>query len=230
MVEEATMDKEGRILLKDGGVFIRGDRKDISPDQWHRWSDDYIRKTFGISKRELEEKEKFLTGKSGAPDHEQNAETQIIPATKVEDFTEMERVDEDQMIEEMRGRVLDNFVYVIESKTKTGETKPNFYLTYAGIKTIIQRMGNITIEDVVVTETEDTYRAKAIVRNTKNNMQVLGIVEQSKTMKLKDGTTVRDEFALQKATSKAIRNAYRLLIPEAVASAIIQEWLKNKSQ
>jgi len=230
MAEDATIDKTGcRILLKDGRTYLRGDRKDIPPDVWRQWSDDYIRKNFGVSKKELEEKEKMLQEKTN--ETEDNKNVSIVQPTKIDDYTEIERHEEELIIEEFKGRILNSFVYIYPIKDpNTGRVvDEKYYLTYVGIKTIIQRMGNVSIEDIVVKETDNTYVVKAIVRNIKNNVQVIGISEQSKTMRLKDGTVCRDEYALQKSVSKAIRNAYRLLIPEPVAQAIIDEWLKIKN-
>jgi hypothetical protein len=45
--------------------------------------------------------------------------------------------------------------------------------------------------------------------------QRIGVSEQAKTMKLSDGREVKDPFALQKALSKAQRNALRIFIPES---------------
>ncbi len=43
------------------------------------------------------------------------------------------------------------------------------------------------------------------------------------------GQVKEDPYALQKCVSKAIRNAYRIIIPEYVARGIIDEWVKHKN-
>jgi len=220
-----------RIIVKDGKVYIQGDKRLIPPEMWKKWSDGYIER-FGITRSMLEDIEKHYSDKTNTT-HEQNTDVKQVTCEhsnniiKISDekhpFGEMAKIDEEQIVAEIEGRILDKYVYEIPRKDKV-----EFCLTYAGIKTIIQKMGGVSIVDVIVNETENTYRAKAIVVDKKRDIQVIGIAEQSKYMITKNGRE-EDPFALQKCVSKAIRNAYRLIIPEYVATELIKEWVKQRT-
>jgi len=222
-----------RVIIKDGKVCIQGDKRLIPPEMWKKWGDAYLER-FGVTRKMLEDIEKRV-----APSEQTNATTQkntAVPQASVEQdkgiikistdeqaFVEMARLDEEQIVAELEGRILDKYVFEIQRKDKIEHC-----LTYAGIKTIIQKMGGVSITDVLLDETPTTYRAKAIVVDKKRDIQVIGVAEQSKFMITKNGRE-DDTFALQKCVSKAIRNAYRLIIPEFIATEIIKEWIKQKT-
>ncbi len=57
-----------------------------------------------------------------------------------------------------------------------------------------------------------------------------GIASQSKKMLLRDGTLKDDDYALQKALSKAQRNALRAFEPEGVVIEMYKEWKAQRKQ
>ena len=128
----------------------------------------------------------------------------------------MERKDEAQILSELQGVFLDKFVYSFKQgqNTVTG-------ISWAGIKEIAYRIGEIDTNIEKFEETEDAY--VFIVRATNKGVgSRLGVSNQSK---MQNGRV--DQFALQKALSKAQRNAIRGVIPEATIQQYLDTFLKQ---
>lgn len=131
--------------------------------------------------------------------------------------------DDEQVIAEIQGRYLSEFVY--NFKTKQGEVTG---LSWAGTKEIARMQGNISIDDINISETEKTYRVLAQARDTARNVTMFGVAEQSKMLKLKTGMGVEDLHALSKCVSRSQRNAIRGLIPEMFIKEMITQFSKGK--
>jgi len=146
---------------------------------------------------------------------------QIVERDEI--FELMERRDEKQIIQELQGEMLEEFVYSFPSggKVVTG-------LSWAGVKEAVRRMGSIKVTHLEIEDDEDSWIAKAKARDTVNDVEMWGVAQQRKIMKYKDGTELKDMFALQKCVSKAQRNALRTLIPEKMIAKMIQWFLDNK--
>ena len=131
-------------------------------------------------------------------------------------FAIMERKDEAQILSELQGVFLDKFVYSFKQgqNTVTG-------ISWAGIKEIAYRIGEIDTNIEKFEETEDAY--VFIVRATNKGVgSRLGVSNQPK---MQNGRV--DQFALQKALSKAQRNAIRGVIPEATIQQYLDTFLKQ---
>lgn len=141
--------------------------------------------------------------------------TEILPQ---EDFTELERRDEAQIMAELKGKYLDEFVYQFQSggRTVTG-------LSWAGIKEIAYRMGRITVDLVRMEETDQAWIVVTKATDAERGNSRLGVSTQSKTMKGKP-----DPFSLQKAMSKSQRNAIRPLLPEEMLKTWITKFLEMR--
>ena len=138
-------------------------------------------------------------------------------------FAVMELKDEDQIIQELEGRVLDEYVYsfIQAGKEITG-------LSWCGIKRIVQKMGDISVRIVSIDDVKDSYRVVCEATNHRAHLTMCGVSEQRKFF---DADNKRaDQFALQKATSKAQRNALRNLIPEPIMIETIKEWAQKQSK
>ena len=137
------------------------------------------------------------------------------------EFREMERRDEDQIVAEMKGDYLREFVYQFQSggRTVTG-------ISWAGIKEIAYKMGNIQVDLVDLKETDKSYVAIVKATDTLRNNSRLGASTQLKMMKRRDGSEEEDSFALQKAISKSQRNAIRPLIPEVMMKTWLEKFLE----
>jgi len=87
----------------------------------------------------------------------------------VEVFHEMERRDENQILAEMRGEILEDLVYSTDIQ---GRRVTN--LSYAGVKEAVRRRGNLEILEARTEETDDEIRALVRVRDHENRIDVLG--------------------------------------------------------
>lgn len=137
-------------------------------------------------------------------------------------YTLMNLKDDNQVMDEIRGRYLSEFVY--NFKTKTGDVTG---LSWAGTKEIARMQGNISVEDLNITETPDTYRVLAKAKDIVRNVTMFGIAEQAKNMTLKSGNKVEDLHALSKCVSRAQRNAIRALIPEMFIKEMIRKFTEG---
>ena len=140
--------------------------------------------------------------------------TEITPSNEMTPaYQEMDKRDENQIIAEMRGEVLEDLVYDI---TISGRRVTN--LSYAGVKEAIRRRGSLEILDVKTEETESTIRALVKVRDLQNRIDVLGASEADK----------QKPFAYTLAINKAERNAFAKLIPAKWFATLIDEYLQQK--
>jgi len=136
----------------------------------------------------------------------------------------MERKDEDQILQEIKGNVLEEFVYSFPqgNRTITG-------LSYSGIKQVALKMGNIHCEEPILQENGSCWIGKVKAIDVQRNLEMWGVSTQAKFMELRDGRKIRDEFCIQKCVSKAERNALRKLMPEKILIEMIKEWQKQNN-
>lgn len=140
-------------------------------------------------------------------------------------FSIMERRDEDQILSEMKGNVIQEFVYSFRQGGReiTG-------LSYAGVKQIALEMGNIHCSEPIISELNGSFVCKVKAVDIAKNLEMWGVSSQPKQMKTQYGPR-DDDFAVQKAVSKAERNALRKLMPERLIVEMIKEWkTKNKAR
>lgn len=128
-------------------------------------------------------------------------------------FQQSELLDENQILDEMKGELLEEFVYDIEIQ---GRHVTN--LSYAGTKEAVRRRGKYEILDVHIEEDKDQFRCLVKVRDLVRQIDVLGAstCEKSKP------------FAYTLTVNKAERNAYRKLIPEKLIAAMVKEFLERR--
>jgi len=138
-------------------------------------------------------------------------------------FTIMERKDEDQILTEMKGNVMQEFVYSFKQNNRdiTG-------LSYAGVKQIALEMGNIHVNEPQLSEMNGSYICKVKAVDVARNLEMWGVSCQAKQMKTRYGNQT-DDFAVQKAVSKAERNALRKLMPEKLIVEMIKEWKQKNN-
>jgi len=130
--------------------------------------------------------------------------------------------DEKQIEAEIAGETVKEYFYQFKqgNRTVTG-------LSIKGVNELIRRIGNVHVSEPKVTEKKDSYEVKVLVKDVLNNIETWGIAEQSKKAIYGPG---EDPFALQKAYSKARRNALRQLIPESLVSKSYEKWQKEQEQ
>jgi len=134
------------------------------------------------------------------------------PDLPVQAFQAMEKRDEEQILVEMRGELVEEFVYSIPIQ---GKQVTN--LSYAGVKEAIRKRGNVELLQVRTEETETEIRGLVQVRDLDNRIDVLGASSADKGK----------PFAYVLALNKAERNAFSKLIPAKWYATLIQDWLQK---
>ena len=130
----------------------------------------------------------------------------------VQAFQQMEKRDEEQILAERRGELVEEFVYSIMLQ---GREVTN--LSYAGVKEAIRRRGNLEILEIRTEETESEIRALIRVRDLDNRIDVVGASSAEKSK----------PFSYTLAVNKAERNAFAKLIPAKFYASLIQDWLQK---
>ena len=149
----------------------------------------------------------------------------VVLDRKDEAYTLINQKDDQQLLAELQGAFLDEFVYsfpTMEGKV-TG-------LSWAGVKEVVRKMGNINVEELIITETPDTYRVLAKAKDMQRNITMWGVAEQTKKMKLISGEEIFDIHAISKVVSRAQRNSCRALIPELFIKTMISAFLGDKNE
>lgn len=144
-------------------------------------------------------------------------------AASPEAFELMEQRDEEQILAEIKGAILDEMFYSfpLDGRTVTG-------ISWVGTKEIARRYGGIEMNFVKVEETDTHYVAIVKATDTRSGTSLLGTSMQSKLMKVK-GAEKPDRFAYTKAVSKAQRNAIRAIIPERFLIEMYEVFKKGKA-
>ncbi|MEW6624582.1 MAG: hypothetical protein AB1420_15910 [Bacillota bacterium] len=182
-----------------------------------------------ITAYELAEREKKMAKpqekKEAGKERAEKSERTEIAVIQPTEFEIMDRRDEEQILKELQGAYLDEFVYSFRlgNRDIVG-------LSWAGVKEIARKMGNISIKEIKVDETEKSYRVLAKAEDEVRRITMFGVAEQSKKMRLGDGREIDDVFALNKALSKAQRNAIRSVIPELMIKTMMQQFLEQQKK
>jgi len=100
-------------------------------------------------------------------------------------------------------------------------------LSWVGIKEIARRYGKVDVDLVEIRDTPEAWIAVVKARDREKGTGILGVSTQPKIMETGEGPQP-DPFSLQKAMSKAQRNAIRALIPETFMKTVIREWLAQQ--
>lgn len=139
-------------------------------------------------------------------------------------YSLMERKDEDQILSEIKGNVLQEFVYSFPQGNRkiTG-------LSYAGVKQIALEMGSLHVCEPILLENDGNWIAKVKAIDVHRNLEMWGVSSQPKKMTYKNGVEVDDDFCIQKAVSKAERNALRKLMPERIIIEMVKEWQQKNN-
>lgn len=164
-----------------------------------------------------------------AEQHSQDAvlaiEAEVAP-DGASPYVMMDRKDEEQILAELDGipaPVLEEMVY---SFTSGGGKVTG--LSWTGTKALAIEAGHYSIDDLKISETPASFRVLARAKDINRNVAFYGVAEQKKMMKLRDGKEIEDPFALQKATSKAQRNALQALLPKKLVAEFMRRCLEKK--
>jgi hypothetical protein len=140
---------------------------------------------------------------------------------KAEVFKEMDKRDEQQALADigaLDAALLKEMVYEVHGQVQ---------LSWAGVKECARRMGSIRLVDPTIQEDDEKYTVIVKAVDDENHLEFWGVATQRKVMDTRRGQ-VPDDYALQKALSKAQRNATRAVIPEAMLQVMIQSFVDAK--
>lgn len=102
-------------------------------------------------------------------------------------------------------------------------------LTITGVFEAARRYKNIQFGIISSEKTQDGWLVKAWARNLADNIYNEAIVEQPFRIPMGQQGLVKDPFALQKAQSKAKRNAVRQVIPINYFYAMLKRFLEERA-
>lgn len=148
-------------------------------------------------------------------------------------FSAMDKRDEVQIVESLKGNYLDSFVYEYCRRHRSSNggrpecdcTDTVISLSLVGILEASRAYGGIQIplNKVLIQETDDSVRVLVEALDSKTSSSRVGVATQSKTQKLKSGAIVPDEFYLQKAIAKSTRNSLKQLLP----ISLLKDWIEQ---
>jgi hypothetical protein len=155
------------------------------------------------------------------------ADGTLVPAPRnlpTELFLDFDRRDEAQIEAELLGGVVAEYAYRFDQggQTVTG-------LSLAGVMAVAQNMGGITCDDAPRWEiTDEDYYCEIAATDHGRGLKLWGNASQPKYLRRRDGTQWLDPHARAKALSKAQRNAVRKLIPETLATKMLEAYLAGQ--
>ncbi len=150
--------------------------------------------------------------------------TEAVPAEGQEQalarIRETDQRDEEQIIALLAGELVHEYVY--EFKDGAGRTQRG--LSWAGIREYSQYRGNFRIEKPEVEDLGDAFRVMVQATDLDRNVTLWAGTHQPKSIRLRDGRgVIADDFAYEKAISKAQRNVIKNLMPVTVVAKVIEE-------
>lgn len=142
---------------------------------------------------------------------------------------------DDEMIEkELMGEILPYFVYQFTPSGEDGGGKPVSGLTVKGVNEVVRRMSRNPKSGSKIRINPDSLKKEEVERNGEKGIEVSVLAEDLVTGNsafglkfepyMKNGKRGKytNTFAVEKALAKAERNAKRKLIPEVLATKMIE--------
>ena len=160
-----------------------------------------------------------------------------LTAGMVAQIHEIEQKDENQVMAELAGETVEEYVYEIMVKDpKTMQKVRKVKLSWVGTREVARNRGNIVLDTPDVVESDESWRIVVRATDLLRNFTVFGGCHQLKTMKVNDygaapGEIIGshyepDDYAFQKGLSKSQRNALSLCIPGEYAARMIDRYLQ----
>ena len=151
--------------------------------------------------------------------------SQLAVTEPKDQYQLMDQRDEDQIIDEIKGRMIDEYVYQfdVDIKDKQGNkigVRTVTGVSYAGIKALVTGRGGYSITTNTIVEVNGIWYAKVIIHDNIKDLDGLGMGE----------CPLQESFARQKAMGKALRNAYRSAMDEGRFKAFCLQWLKENKK
>lgn len=160
-----------------------------------------------------------------------------LTAGMVAQIHEVEQKDENQVMAELAGETVEEYIYETWVKVPGQREKVRkVNLSWVGTREVARNRGNIILDTPDVTETDDSWRIVVRATDLTRNFTVFGGCHQPKKMKVNEfdestgeitGSHLeQDDYAFQKGLSKGQRNALKLCIPGEYAARMIDRFLR----
>ena len=160
-----------------------------------------------------------------------------LTAAMVAQIHEVEQKDENQVMAELAGETVEEYVYEIMVKVpKQREKVRKVKLSWVGTREVARNRGNIVLDTPDIVENDESWRIVVRATDLLRNFTVFGGCHQLKQMKVNEygeapgeitGSHLEtDDYAFQKGLSKAQRNALSLCIPGEYAAKMIDRYLR----
>ena len=161
------------------------------------------------------------------------AKTAASPVQEEQVYELFERRDEEQIVATLQGRVTEEFLYEFcrRHKWHNGVRPPECTckdlvvgISWFGIQEASRVYGGIQVpvEKAKARDTAEEVEFMVEAIDTQTNSSRIGVASQPKMMTTRQGV-LRDSFAVQKALSKAQRNAIKQLLPQTM----LKEWIQK---
>lgn len=143
---------------------------------------------------------------------------------------EIEDRDEQQILQELAGETLQEYVY----ETTDRKGRKIYKLTWAGTREASRARGNIELSEPIIEDHDGFIRIVVKGTDLSNNFSVFGGCHQPKKQKVKIfdergkemGSQEQDDpYYFPKALSKAQRNVYQALIPATYYAKALNQLL-----
>lgn len=138
----------------------------------------------------------------------------LVPVLESE--AEIVQLDDQQIVATLIGQAMPDYIYTFKQGGKE-----IVGLSIEGVNEAVNQRGGYTVSLEQVTEKDDSWLAVVKATDTARGIEKYGAFQQSKTYV----TGGEDPFAFTKAISKAQRNAFKQLIPQAVIKQVINHYL-----
>jgi hypothetical protein len=140
---------------------------------------------------------------------------------------EMDKLDDDQILESLAGNLSEQYAYSFKVSGKQVEG-----LSWRGYMELLTRRGGYRFSKPEVEDAGDHWRAYAEVTDLIQNVTVWAGTHQAKNRRVKEGNGYRiipDDYAFEKAISKAQRNAAKNVVPQYIQAEALSLVLHGKA-
>lgn len=154
-----------------------------------------------------------------------------VTSIMLSQIKEIEERDEAQVLAELAGETIEDYIYEIRDK-KSG--KRTVKLSWVGTREMGRAKGNIALSDPIIEDSDGYVRIVVRATDLRRNFSVFGGCHQLKQQKVKiydeNGKeigyqTQDDPHYFAKALSKAQRNVIQSVIPAAFMAKMIDRFL-----
>lgn len=136
----------------------------------------------------------------------------------------IETRDAAQILEVITGQTVTEMIEDMVYDFSDSRGRRNIGLSFIGVRSAIHTMGRVHILDTTETETDEYIRVTVRVRDLTRDIDAIGVYQQDKTLRKRDGDIIPQKFYFVLAHNKALRNAWHHLVPTDLVKNIIEKY------